>query len=156
MGNIGATTTPAGPGGGGSSNDDAGSPPIIFAFWTPFLLLHLGGPDTITAYSVEDNELCNRHLVGLLFELFSAAVIISCSLPDNPMITATFLVIHRRRNQVRRAHLLHPSINSSSTESLGDSILGLPEPGPNYAKLYHVGVGLQGEGRPAAGRDHHP
>ncbi|TXG68481.1 hypothetical protein EZV62_003416 [Acer yangbiense] len=29
------------------------------AFWAPFLLLHLGGPDTITAYSLEDNELCN-------------------------------------------------------------------------------------------------
>ncbi|KAK1575951.1 hypothetical protein Q3G72_009693 [Acer saccharum] len=28
------------------------------AFWAPFLLLHLGGPDTITACSLEDNELC--------------------------------------------------------------------------------------------------
>lgn len=26
-------------------------------FWAPFLLLHLGGPDTITAYSLEDIEL---------------------------------------------------------------------------------------------------
>lgn len=26
------------------------------AFWAPFLLLHLGGPDTITAYALEDNE----------------------------------------------------------------------------------------------------
>ncbi|KAI4312806.1 hypothetical protein MLD38_037597 [Melastoma candidum] len=26
------------------------------AFWAPFLLLHLGGPDTITAYSLKDNE----------------------------------------------------------------------------------------------------
>ncbi|KAK2651958.1 hypothetical protein Ddye_011814 [Dipteronia dyeriana] len=26
-------------------------------FWAPFLLLHLGGPDTITAYSLEDKEL---------------------------------------------------------------------------------------------------
>ncbi|CBI36704.3 unnamed protein product, partial [Vitis vinifera] len=30
---------------------------LILAFWAPFLLLHLGGPDTITAYSMEDNEL---------------------------------------------------------------------------------------------------
>jgi hypothetical protein len=35
------------------------------AFWAPFLLLHLGGPDTITAYSIEDNELWLRHLLGL-------------------------------------------------------------------------------------------
>ncbi|XP_034680002.1 uncharacterized protein LOC117910054 [Vitis riparia] len=33
----------------------------LMAFWTPFLLLHLGGPDTITAYSLEDHELWLRH-----------------------------------------------------------------------------------------------
>ncbi|XP_038720031.1 uncharacterized protein LOC120012666 [Tripterygium wilfordii] len=35
------------------------------AFWAPFLLLHLGGPDTITAYALEDNELWLRNLLGL-------------------------------------------------------------------------------------------
>ena len=30
---------------------------VITAFWAPFFLLHLGGPDTITAYSLDDNEL---------------------------------------------------------------------------------------------------
>ncbi|KAK3220349.1 hypothetical protein Dsin_014319 [Dipteronia sinensis] len=35
-------------------------------FWAQFLLLHLGGPDTITAYSLEDNELWLRHLLGLV------------------------------------------------------------------------------------------
>ncbi|XP_031261731.1 uncharacterized protein LOC116119934 [Pistacia vera] len=38
-------------------------------FWAPFLLLHLGGPDTITAYSLEDNELWTRHFLGLLVEV---------------------------------------------------------------------------------------
>ncbi|CAK7324213.1 unnamed protein product [Dovyalis caffra] len=38
------------------------------AFWAPFLLLHLGGPDTITAYSVEDNELSSRHLLQVIFQ----------------------------------------------------------------------------------------
>ncbi|KAK3220119.1 hypothetical protein Dsin_014089 [Dipteronia sinensis] len=38
----------------------------LTAFWAPFLLLHLGGPDTITAYSLEDNELWLRHLLGLV------------------------------------------------------------------------------------------
>ena len=37
----------------------------LTAFWAPFLLLHLGGPDTITAYSLEDNEFWLRHLLGL-------------------------------------------------------------------------------------------
>ncbi|XP_038720797.1 uncharacterized protein LOC120013151 isoform X2 [Tripterygium wilfordii] len=40
----------------------------LHAFWAPFLLLHLGGPDTITAYALEDNELWLRHLLGLLFQ----------------------------------------------------------------------------------------
>ncbi|KAK3220450.1 hypothetical protein Dsin_014420 [Dipteronia sinensis] len=39
------------------------------AFWAPFLLLHLGGPDTITAYSLEDNELWLRHFLGLVIEV---------------------------------------------------------------------------------------
>ncbi|KAK1580984.1 hypothetical protein Q3G72_001899 [Acer saccharum] len=36
----------------------------LLAFWPPFLLLHLGGPDTITAFALEDNELWLRHLLG--------------------------------------------------------------------------------------------
>jgi len=35
----------------------------IQALWAPFLLLHLGGQDTITAFSIEDNELWKRHLL---------------------------------------------------------------------------------------------
>lgn len=33
----------------------------LMAFWAPFLLVHLGGQDTITAYSMEDNQLWLRH-----------------------------------------------------------------------------------------------
>ncbi|KAJ4723588.1 DUF594 family protein [Melia azedarach] len=38
----------------------------LTAFWAPFLLMHLGGADTITAYALEDNELWLRHLLGLI------------------------------------------------------------------------------------------
>ncbi|KAB5525229.1 hypothetical protein DKX38_022978 [Salix brachista] len=41
----------------------------IQSLWAPFLLLHLGGPDTITAYSIEDNELWLRHLLGLVVQV---------------------------------------------------------------------------------------
>ncbi|XAR67581.1 hypothetical protein NMG60_11002392 [Bertholletia excelsa] len=54
----------------GSPNEtaelDASAP--IAAFWTPFLLLHLGGPDIITANSLQDNELWLRHLIGLIVQ----------------------------------------------------------------------------------------
>ncbi|KAH7866442.1 hypothetical protein Vadar_020538 [Vaccinium darrowii] len=43
------------------------------ALWAPLLLLHLGGPDTITAYSMEDNHLWTRHFFGLVVQ-FSVAV----------------------------------------------------------------------------------
>ncbi|XP_073005629.1 uncharacterized protein [Typha latifolia] len=44
----------------------------LHAFWAPFLLLHLGGPDTITAFSLEDNELWRRHLLELVFQVTMA------------------------------------------------------------------------------------
>ena len=47
------------------------------AFWAPFLLLHLGGPDTITAYSMEDNELWLRHLLQLVGQTGIAFYILS-------------------------------------------------------------------------------
>ncbi|KAF9668120.1 hypothetical protein SADUNF_Sadunf15G0095400 [Salix dunnii] len=51
----------------------------IQAFWAPFLLLHLGGPDTITAYSIEDNELWLRHLLGLVVQVGVAFYVFSRS-----------------------------------------------------------------------------
>ncbi|XP_042506979.1 uncharacterized protein LOC122083288 [Macadamia integrifolia] len=37
--------------------------------WSSFLLLHLGGPDSITAISLVDNELCFRHSLQLLYRV---------------------------------------------------------------------------------------
>uniref|UniRef100_A0A0E0AEZ4 DUF4220 domain-containing protein n=1 Tax=Oryza glumipatula TaxID=40148 RepID=A0A0E0AEZ4_9ORYZ len=122
-----------GPGGGSTNNTSSGggSPPI-FAFWTPFLLLHLGGPDTITAYSLEDNELWRRHLIGLLFELFSAYVVFSCSIRSNPMIPATALIF--LVGIIKYGERTY-SLYSGSVSGFRDKILGEPNPGPNYAKL---------------------
>ena len=43
------------------------------AFWMLFLLLHLGGLDTITAYSLEDNELWTRQFLQRLLQFGWAA-----------------------------------------------------------------------------------
>ncbi|XBI86798.1 hypothetical protein VPH35_094687 [Triticum aestivum] len=37
-------------------------------FWAPFLLIHLGGQDTITAFAIEDNTLWRRHLLNLVVQ----------------------------------------------------------------------------------------
>ncbi|KAL6647629.1 hypothetical protein ACP70R_015066 [Stipagrostis hirtigluma subsp. patula] len=129
MGNIGGGGDSTS---GGGPDANSGNSPIIFAFWTPFLLLHLGGPDTITAYSLEDNELWLRHLIGLLFELFSASVIFFCSLHGNPMIPATVLVfVVGIIKYGERTYSLY----SASVDGFRNKILDDPEPGPNYAKL---------------------
>lgn len=53
----------------GDVNNDFSRPSReIQAFWVPFLLLHLGGPDSITAYSLEDNELWLRHFLALVVQ----------------------------------------------------------------------------------------
>ncbi|XP_062225060.1 uncharacterized protein LOC133923807 isoform X2 [Phragmites australis] len=48
----------------------------LVAFWAPFLLLHLGGPDNITAYALEDNSLWLRHLQTLAVQVLAAAYVI--------------------------------------------------------------------------------
>ncbi|KAI8570236.1 hypothetical protein RHMOL_Rhmol01G0018500 [Rhododendron molle] len=52
---------------------------VLWALWAPLLLLHLGGPDSITAYSLEDNQLWLRHLLGLVVQLSVAIYVILMS-----------------------------------------------------------------------------
>nr|XP_051221372.1 uncharacterized protein LOC127339574 [Lolium perenne] len=48
----------------------------LIAFWAPFLLLHLGGPDNITAYAIEDNKLWARHLLTLGVQVLGAGYVL--------------------------------------------------------------------------------
>ncbi|KAF8106084.1 hypothetical protein N665_0147s0041 [Sinapis alba] len=63
----------------------------LMALWSPFLLLHLGGPDTITAFSLEDNALWTRHLLGLIFQAFVCVFVVFLSLP-NPLWPSILLL----------------------------------------------------------------
>ncbi|KAL0697809.1 hypothetical protein Bca4012_053931 [Brassica carinata] len=65
--------------------------PKLMALWSPFLLLHLGGPDTITAFSLEDNALWTRHLLGLIFQAFVCVFVVFLSLP-NPLWPSILLL----------------------------------------------------------------
>lgn len=67
---------------------------VITAFWAPFLLLHLGGPDTITAYSLEDNELWRRHALTLVTQVTTTVyVVLRCwtSTPLNLLALPIFV-----------------------------------------------------------------
>lgn len=48
----------------------------LMALWAQFLLVHLGGQDTITAYSMEDNKLWLRHLLTLVVQALGAAYVL--------------------------------------------------------------------------------
>lgn len=45
--------------------------PLAF-LWAPFLLIHLGGQDTITAFAIQDNDLWLRHLLKLAVQVVVA------------------------------------------------------------------------------------
>ncbi|CAO2200726.1 unnamed protein product [Urochloa humidicola] len=51
-----------------------GSHQLAF-FWAPFLLCHLGGQDSITAFSMEDNNLWLRHLLNMVVQVVLATYI---------------------------------------------------------------------------------
>ncbi|KAE8810450.1 hypothetical protein D1007_12654 [Hordeum vulgare] len=48
----------------------------LTAFWAPFLLVHLGGQDNITAYSIEDNQLWPRHLLSFVVQTVGVAYVL--------------------------------------------------------------------------------
>ncbi|KAM0853521.1 hypothetical protein ACQ4PT_051015 [Festuca glaucescens] len=48
----------------------------LIAYWAPFLLLHLGCPDNITAYTLEDNKLWTRHLLSLVVQVLGAGYVL--------------------------------------------------------------------------------
>jgi hypothetical protein len=48
----------------------------FMAFWASFLLVHLGGQDTITAYAMEDNNLWLRHLLTLIVQAVGAGYVL--------------------------------------------------------------------------------
>ncbi|KAJ0484279.1 hypothetical protein HanRHA438_Chr14g0633491 [Helianthus annuus] len=111
----------------------------LMSFWAPFFLLHLGGPDTITAYSLEDNELWLRHLAEVGFQSGVAIYILLLSWPgcsNLPLLSVLVYIAGFIKCFERiRALLL------ANTEYLRDSMLGSPDPGPNYPKFlenYHL------------------
>ncbi|KAF1897524.1 hypothetical protein Lal_00036965 [Lupinus albus] len=64
----------------------------LYAFWAPFLLVHLGGPDTITAFSLEDNQLWRRHMLGFITQFLFCAYVFLLTVPGNRLWIPIILV----------------------------------------------------------------
>ncbi|KAK1578841.1 hypothetical protein Q3G72_033512 [Acer saccharum] len=101
---------------------------LTHIFWAPFLLLHLGSPYTITAYSLEDNELWLRHLLGLVIQVGVAFYVFLRSWGNSALtfiaipIFITGIIKYGERTFVLR---------SSSAQRFKNSLLSNPDPGPN-------------------------
>ncbi|KAL3636838.1 hypothetical protein CASFOL_019137 [Castilleja foliolosa] len=103
------------------------------ALWAPFMLLHLGGPDSITAFSLEDNELWLRHLVRMLAQLSAVCYVYYVA---RPMATPFWLVILlvclagtiKYGERTRSLYL-------ASLGTLKDSIRPEPDSGPINTRL---------------------
>ncbi|KAA8537399.1 hypothetical protein F0562_026914 [Nyssa sinensis] len=123
-----------------NSQDNCNAPGVdkeasneLMSFWAPFLLLHLGGPDTITAYSLEDNELWLRHLLGLVVQSGVALYIFLLAWPGSswlPILSIPMLEVGLIKYGERTW-----ALRSANSEHLRDSMLTPPDPGPNYAKF---------------------
>ncbi|KAK3197843.1 hypothetical protein Dsin_021258 [Dipteronia sinensis] len=124
---VGDHTTPA--------DHDSSKPAEInnelLALWTPFLFLHLGGPDNITAFALEDNELWFRHFVGLLIQALAALYIFLLSLAKTNLAIPTILMfIAGSVKYLERTRAFY----LASFDGFQDTtIKELDDTGPNYA-----------------------
>ncbi|EOA14942.1 hypothetical protein CARUB_v10028286mg [Capsella rubella] len=111
--------------------DDPPQDKKLMALWAPFLLLHLGGPDTITAFALEDNALWLRHVFGLVFQAIAGAYVVLQSLPNSLWVIILLVFISGTIKYLERTTALY----SASLDKFRDSMIQAPDPGPNYAKL---------------------
>lgn len=65
----------------------------LMAFWAPFLILHLGGQDNITAYSFEDNRLWLRHLQTLVVQVMGASYVLYKYMPGKETLVMAAAVL---------------------------------------------------------------
>ena len=104
----------------------------LLAFWAPFLLLHLGGPDPISAFALEDTELWLRNLFSLLVQVIVTGYVFLFTLPENKLLVPTLLMfvagIIKYFERTRALFL-------ASLDRFRESMLKAPDAGPNYAKL---------------------
>ncbi|KAL4625412.1 hypothetical protein ACB092_05G023800 [Castanea dentata] len=104
---------------------------VMTSFWAPFFLVYLGGPDTITAYSLEDNMLWRRQAVTLVSQVFVAIYVVIRAWANKainfltiPMLIPGIIKIGERIWVLR----------SGSSENFKASKLLTPDPGPSYAR----------------------
>jgi hypothetical protein len=104
----------------------------LLVFWAPFLILHLGGQDTITAFAVEDNELWLRHFLSLLSQVALAGYVYWKSRPSMRLMSPAIIMFVAGVTKYGERTL---ALRAASMDCLRSSMVTQPDPGPNYAKF---------------------
>ncbi|CAA7054930.1 unnamed protein product [Microthlaspi erraticum] len=92
----------------------------LLAFWATFLLLHLGGPDTITALALEDNELWLRSLFGLVCQFLATLYVFMLSIPNSLFVPTSLMLVAGVIKYVERIR----AMRGASLERFKDLMLG--------------------------------
>ncbi|KAI6691596.1 hypothetical protein NL676_028424 [Syzygium grande] len=104
----------------------------LVALWAPLLLLLLGGPDTITAYSLEDNALWLRHLLGLGVQAAATAYILFMAWTSSSLsVLSLVMILVGLIKYGERTWVLW----LASKDKLRESMLTPPDPSPNYPRF---------------------
>lgn len=123
-------------------NDD------FLAFWASFLLIHLGGPDTITSFALEDNEFWLRYLIVLVVQVLVAAYSFFLTLPENKLWLPTLLVFIVGTIKFAERNF---ALYLASSAHFAETMLPKPEPGRDYeeaSEIYSLMRSVQVQTRP--------
>lgn len=114
---------------------DSGKNKDLLAFWASFLLVHLGGPDTITSFALEDNEFWLRHLIQLILQVLAAAYSFYLTLFENNLWFPTVLVFVVGTIKFGERTC---ALYLASLDHFGETVLPEPEPGPDYEEAVEI------------------
>ncbi|GJY97851.1 L-type lectin-domain containing receptor kinase IX.1-like protein, partial [Tanacetum coccineum] len=113
----------------------------------PYLLLYLGGPDSIIAFALADNELWLRHLLGLLVQTDSTIYITLLAWNN---ILVSFLTIPMLLCGIIKYGERTWVLMSANRDQFRDSVLTDRDPSPSYAKFIEELCLKDAEGRACA------
>ncbi|CAN6330457.1 unnamed protein product [Urochloa humidicola] len=119
----------------------------LVLFWAPFMLLHLGGQETLTAFSMEDNMLWKRHLLGLAQQVAMAAYVVGKEWQGNTQLLLAPMALMFVAGTVRyaeRTWALRTAAKSATPRSSSD-VLSDVHKGSTHAYLFQIHTSLQKE-----------
>ncbi|KAL5822364.1 hypothetical protein ACOSQ4_020264 [Xanthoceras sorbifolium] len=117
---------------GSSSTDPPPTPNNkLQEFWTPFLLVHLGGPDTITAYALEDNDMWLMHLLLHGVHVGTSVYIFVQAWERHPLMFVGIPILISGIINYGGKIL---ALRSSSTQYLKDSLFSAPDSCSEFVK----------------------